>query len=61
MDIFKDLQKAIQSFRDSLVNTGTEVADNLISGINEGLKEQELFDVIKNYIRENNGGESNDG
>jgi phage-related tail protein len=53
VDIFSELQKAIQSFRDSFVDIGSEVADKLIAGISDGLKEQELFEVIKNYIREN--------
>ena len=53
VDIFSELQKAIQSFRDSFVDMGSEVADKLIAGISDGLKEQELFEVIKNYIREN--------
>lgn len=53
VDIFSELQKAIQSFRDSFVDIGSEVADKLIAGISDGLKEQELFEVIKNYIRDN--------
>lgn len=50
-DRLSELEKAIKSFKESVLDLGGELASNLVEGISNGLSQGEFLDDMKKWIR----------